>query len=112
VDGCTDQAQLTVVVQPAPEGPPSITVPNVFSPNGDGVNDGFVVLSEGIRSLRVLVYNRWGQEVGSLEGRLEPWDGRTKSGQQVPEGIYFYVLEAEAVDGTALTRNGTFTLVR
>ncbi|MBL8001176.1 MAG: gliding motility-associated C-terminal domain-containing protein [Flavobacteriales bacterium] len=112
LDGCTDQAQLTVVVQSAPEGPPSITIPNVFSPNGDGVNDGFVVLSEGIRSLRVLVYNRWGQEVGSLEGRLEPWDGRTKSGQQVPEGTYFYVLEAEAVDGTALSRSGTLTLVR
>ena len=56
--------------------------------------------------------DRWGQEVGSLEGRLEPWDGRTKSGQQVPEGTYFYVLEAEAVDGTALSRSGTLTLVR
>jgi len=83
--------------------------PNVFTPNFDGQNDLFEV-NKGNRlysCTQVYIYNRWGQLVFSSQGPNHTWDGRTFSGQEVPEGVYFYVIE---VNGA--TKNGHITLLR
>lgn len=89
--------------------------PNVFTPNGDGVNDYFdprTYLGKGLKSFKMNIYNRWGQmifETANLEGR--GWDGRFNNEPQ-PEEVYVYTLTAIFSDGQYFTRNGNLTLVR
>jgi len=68
---------------------------SVFTPNGDGINDVFRI--EGNFNLtgcvNLLIYNRWGTLVFSSSDNYATWDGRTFAGEEVPGGVYFYVLE-------------------
>ncbi len=69
-----------------------IDVPNSFSPNGDGINDQWVIpnLSE-YPGNRVEVYNRYGQIVFQSNGYGQPWDG-TRNGSPVPFATYYYII--------------------
>ncbi|PHI18117.1 hypothetical protein CEQ90_19600 [Lewinellaceae bacterium SD302] len=76
----------------------NIFIPNSFSPNGDGINDLFRVYdhceNSDIEYERLTIYDRWGGVVSKSENRSEPyWDGKTSSGQVLPEGIYIYLIE-------------------
>jgi len=68
-------------------------IPNVFSPNGDGVNDNFEVIASGTTTLLFKVFSRTGALVFQHEGSVIKWDGRTSLGKEIPDGIYYYVLE-------------------
>lgn len=68
-----------------------IPVPNVFSPNSDGFNDLFVI--PGLPAGSALhIFNRWGNEVFFSDNYLNNWDGKTSTGMNVNDGIYFYVI--------------------
>jgi gliding motility-associated-like protein len=71
----------------------SIEVQNVFSPNGDGINDAFVpYYNEGVQFYRMSIYDRWGKEV--YQGQDGTWDGTLRGdGKAVPEGVYYYVFD-------------------
>ncbi len=90
-------------------------IPNVFTPNGDGVNDYFYprqLLTRGLTSVNINVYNRWGQlvyQTTSLDGR--GWDG-TFNGQPQPEGVYVYIIDANFKDGQMEHHQGNVTLLR
>ncbi len=75
--------------------PLTVKVPNVFTPNGDGVNDLFRpeynILSFDTYQLQV--FNRAGTLIFYSDRPGMGWDGRTVSGVIAPEGSYFYVLE-------------------
>jgi len=92
-----------------------ISVPNVFTPNNDGLNDYFFpsqILSSGLVSFNMSIYNRWGQEVfqtTSVNGR--GWDGNFNSLPQ-PEGVYVYIIEATFKDGQTEHHQGNVTLLR
>ncbi|GAA4461641.1 hypothetical protein GCM10023093_06630 [Nemorincola caseinilytica] len=92
-----------------------IDIPNVFSPNGDGMNDYFFprqLLSKGLTAFKIDIYNRWGQQVFSgnaLDGR--GWDGNF-NGVAQPEGVYIYVIDAEFRDGQKENHKGNVTLLR
>jgi gliding motility-associated-like protein len=109
---CTDETSLVIVVEPAEEEPPTIIVPNVFSPNGDGRNDQLQVITTGISDLTMDIFNRWGQRVGGLSLVDQRWDGRDLSGIKVVDGTYFYALEAHGDNGTTFSRSGTITVLR
>lgn len=70
-----------------------------FSPNGDGINDYFVV--DGITSLpgkKLTIMNRWGVEVYYSSDYQNDWDGKNqKNGEDLPEDTYFYVLRVDNV---------------
>ena len=67
-------------------------IPNVFTPNGDGVNDRFPLLKDIQGETHLTVYDRWGLVVfSSFQGGQ--WDGTDRSGSVLPEGVYYYVLE-------------------
>jgi len=92
-----------------------INIPNVFTPNGDGINDFFFprsLLSRNVTRFKMEIYNRWGQlifETKSTSGR--GWDGRFNNAEQ-PQGVFIYLLEAE-IDGKHLERyTGNVTLIR
>jgi gliding motility-associated-like protein len=74
----------------------AVMIPNVFSPNGDQIND--VMTIKGIRNCEravIRIFNRWGNEVFySISPMDEPWDGLFNS-EEIIEGSYFYVLELD-----------------
>lgn len=76
----------------------TIEMPNVFSPNGDGINDCFGPVGKATRlcePTQLVVYNRWGEKLyESTESTDFPcWDGRNARGQAVLTGTYFYFLQ-------------------
>lgn len=70
-------------------------IPNVFTPNGDGVNDVFeIAMSCDPLNYSLIIFNRWGQEVFRTLRKTEFWQGNfdNNQGDQAAEGVYFYVL--------------------
>lgn len=112
VDGCNATATTTITVLAEEEGEVGIRVPNVFSPNGDGVNDVLEVFTSGITALDMAIYNRWGQLVARVERVGQVWDGRTLAGEKVPEGTYYYELNGIGVNGQRYPLRGSITLLR
>ncbi len=106
-NGCRSFASmLLTVVDCAP------TVPNVITPNGDGVNDTFTFGPIGAISGELLVYNRWGNlvHVGNPVGKA--WDGRHyKNGQPVSDGVYYYILRLTDKVGVAKEWTGYVTIL-
>ncbi|MFY0252862.1 gliding motility-associated C-terminal domain-containing protein [Chitinophaga sp. 30R24] len=89
----------------------NIYVPNLFSPNGDGVNDIEYVYGTAIAQLEFRIYNQWGQVVFSSKDQHTGWDG-TMNGRRQPVGVYVYILKATMQDGTVITKKGNITLMR
>ena len=70
-----------------------LRIPNVFTPNGDGVNDTWEIVNiEMFPAAEVRIFNRWGQQLFSSKGYAEPWDGSYR-GHFVPAGTYMYVID-------------------
>lgn len=70
----------------------SFEVPNVFTPDGDGINDQFVVRSNGVTPLAITVFDRGGSIVYRHSSPLINWDGRTAGGTRVKPGVYYYII--------------------
>ena len=97
---------------PDPGGASTIYVPNVFTPNGDRINDVLAIAATNIASLEVLIFNRWGEQVTELKRVGEVWDGRSISGNPVADGTYFYTLKARGIDGVDYDTAGHITVLR
>lgn len=83
---------------------------NVFTPNGDGLNDVFNPAPNQLLNYRISIYNRWGKEVFS-GNQSTPWDGRS-NGSPVPEGVYVYYIEGTAANGETFERSSTIMVIR
>jgi gliding motility-associated-like protein len=91
-------------------------MPNVFTPNGDGINDVLRPYNlSGVAQWRLEVWDRWGRRLFSGAWQ-EGWDGRTPEGSPASEGVYFYLLRLELLSGTGplryLERAGHVSLLR
>jgi gliding motility-associated-like protein len=76
--------------------PLRLFIPEGFSPNGDGINDTFVIggLFDLYPQNKITIIDRWGQFVFSAEPYHENWwDGKNHRGEDMPPGTYYYVLE-------------------
>lgn len=73
-------------------------IPNVFTPNGDNVNEVFTFTTNGQNYFTLKVYSRWGNLVYEKEGYSISWDGNTNSGGNCGSGVYYYVLTSDAKD--------------
>lgn len=69
-----------------------VEIPNLFTPNGDGLNDIFFL---DFPFEEVVVYNRWGEKVFVTTKNGAHWDGRTNASAEVPCGTYYYVIKTE-----------------
>ncbi|HMN05689.1 MAG TPA: gliding motility-associated C-terminal domain-containing protein [Flavobacteriales bacterium] len=95
VNGCPSTALLVVTEEDCQP-----VVPNVITPNGDGVNDAFTLGAVGAVHALVDIYNRWGQVVHQGDVLAQPWKGlHDRTGDPVPDGVYYYVLRLEDHDG-------------
>jgi gliding motility-associated-like protein len=107
--GCTDcytYGKLIVANQIA------IFIPNVFTPNGDGINDFFKFEMSGIQSAEIQIFDRWGVLIfETVNGLNTFWNG-TKNGSPCPEGVYTYVMKLVRFDGKKITRFGSVMLLR
>lgn len=76
-----------------------ITVPNIFTPNGDGNNDLFAPITDAELGgcLQMSIFNRWGQKMWESLGNATRWDGRTFAGEPAVVGTYFYVIDLNGV---------------
>jgi gliding motility-associated-like protein len=108
-NGCSSSRTLIITVVNETS---SVTVPNVFTPNGDGSNDTFLINAQNISQFDVKIYDRWGVMLSELAAPNQTWDGRTKTGTVVVNGTYYYVLDAKGVDGKQYKLNGFFMLLR
>ncbi len=85
-EGCSSSDDVFVKVLKKP------AIPNIFSPNGDGIHDRWVVEHlESYPGCTVDIYNRYGQQIYHSVGYLSPWDG-TVNGKPVPVGTYYYII--------------------
>ncbi len=84
-------------------------LPNVFSPNGDGLNDVFYVRGKGFESLSLIVFDRWGNKVFETTDKDIGWDG-TKSGKKLNSDVYVYHLEVTYYSGEVVEREGNVLL--
>ena len=99
-----------------------IAVPNVFTPNGDGTNDEFVVKFWSMQSIEIDIFNRWGKrvhhwesgDVRGFEGTWTEtvWDGRGMGGRYASPGVYYYTVVGEGRDGEKRRAKGFVHLFR
>lgn len=89
----------------------SLNIPNVFTPNGDGINDLFVLEGANVNSINVQILNRWGQVVFESNDMNISWDGKTRDNRTCPAGTYFYVIMVKN-ETRSKHFNGSVTLLR
>lgn len=115
IDGCVSKDEIKVIV----DKNRSVFIPNIFSPNDDGVNDRFVIFGdiEKIQNInRFTILDRWGGIIYEQKDFLPNdysygWDGRFK-GQDLGAGVFDYSVEVLFIDGTVEMFTGYMTLAR
>lgn len=108
-EGCVDTSQVTVEI--ILDAVSEITIPDIFTPNGDGINDQFVIQTVNIIHEELLIYNRWGQLLYSTNTSA-PWNGRTLSGDDATEGTYYFFFKGQGLDGKPYQIQSHLTLLR
>lgn len=92
----------------------NIDVPNVFTPNGNGVNENFTLMHDMFKKYDVVIVNRWGDVVEKKLGHTGVllWDGRSQNGKECVDGVYFYKITGTLWDGSTMEKDGFVTLIR
>lgn len=104
--GCADSTNECITVT----NDASISIPNVFTPNGDGKNDLFYITIIAVKELECTIYDRWGLKIKEWNTTDGSWDGRTKNGKMANSGVYYYIVKATANDGKILNEKGFLQL--
>ncbi|MCH1576130.1 MAG: choice-of-anchor L domain-containing protein [Flavobacteriales bacterium] len=105
--GCRDSAYTLV------EGPVMVYIPNAFTPNNDGINDGFQVVISDVVYFEINIFNKWGEEIFYSTDPDEFWTGNVKGGDHyAPNGLYNYRLRWKGSRTDAEEFSGTIELMR
>ena len=70
-----------------------LMVPNVFTPNGDQLNDFFEVPTDGSTVYELTIFTRTGTRIYHSRSPRIYWDGKSLEGKELPVGVYYYVIE-------------------
>jgi gliding motility-associated-like protein len=108
--GCKDSLKLYI------KQINKVSFGNVFSPNGDGINDKWEIPKDYLfPDLEIEIFDRWGARVWSAKGKkaAEGWNGRTDTGKDLPIGTYYYIVKynIQVSDGWK-PETGSVTIVR
>lgn len=101
--GCVDSTKDCVKILPNY----TLFIPNSFTPNGDGLNDVFIPLTQSVKDYRMTIYNRWGLKVFMSQQLETGWDGGAE-----PQGAFNYVIEVTTIGGEQKIYTGSVTLYR
>ena len=88
-----------------------VYIPQIFSPNGDGINDILFAYGHRFESMQLIIYNRLGERVFETTDNKIGWDGKFR-GRDAQSGVYVYYLKGKILEGGNITRKGDITLVR
>lgn len=105
---CSDIDSLTINVLNQ-EG--TMIIPNVFTPNGDSINDIFRITGFNIVDLNCSIFDRWGLLMYSWDGIKNGWNGKVKD-KYVPDGTYFYMINAKDIDNKEIKKQGYLQLFK
>ncbi len=105
---CQVHDTVTVIVD---ENCGDFFIPNVFSPNDDGLNDVVNVHGRCIYSFNLQIFDRWGEKVFETSSITEGWDG-TYRGQKMTTGVYVYKVDGVDLMGDPFKLKGNITLLR
>jgi gliding motility-associated-like protein len=86
-----------------------ISIPNVFTPNSDGINDKLIINNKNISEFNMTIVNRWGNSVFETSDINAVWDG-TSNNELCSEGVYFYIVTATATTKKEYKKQGFITL--
>jgi gliding motility-associated-like protein len=90
----------------------TLYIPSAFTPNGDGINDGFGVKAKNITDFNLRIFNRWGELVFESNKISDLWDGKYQGEAITSTDVFVYTVKAIGINGTPLPEeNGTVTLV-
>ena len=109
--GCTSKVVKPVIVADTY----AMYVPNAFSPNGDGTNDNFKAVGEGIKSFKLYVFDRWGNTLFYSDDINRGWDGtfQGRGSQQIlQEDVYVWKISVTDITNKAQALHGTVTLLK
>jgi gliding motility-associated-like protein len=109
-NGCSTTA--SVLLELIPCGNIVYTIPNVFSPNGDGTNDQYGIFSENVIRQEAVIVNRWGEVMLELNQVNQLWDGLLPNGEAAKEGVYFMKFRLLGLGGEEKQGHVFFHLVR
>jgi gliding motility-associated-like protein len=90
---------------------PEVFVPNAFTANNDGLNDGFGVVGTAINEFTIKIYNRWGEQLYESSNIDEKWIP-TYRNEDVPMGTYIYVIRYTNFENKVFQKKGTINLLR
>ncbi len=107
VTGCTATATVSIFVIVDKQ----LYIPNLFSPNNDGINDRFEIFTDAVKIFTIKIFNRWGEKVFETNDYKQGWDGYF-NGELAPSGNYIYETSITFVDGQTEKRKGSVMLVR
>ena len=110
---CRDTAFLDFCIQIDKHS--ELEVPNIFTPDGDGINDFFQVKAQSLRTFQGYIVNRWGKviyEWTNWQDMEAGWDGKHKGGSDASSGVYFYIIKAEGMDDVEYDFQGPLHLMR
>jgi gliding motility-associated-like protein len=104
-----------VSTPPTPEPLPDecyVEVSNVFTPNGDNLNDKFFVQGNCIDQVSFTIFNRWGVEIKNISSTADFWDGTLSNGSKASDGVYYYVGQIIYTNSEIVPIKGFITLAR
>jgi len=103
-DGCITILNDSVLVEFQ-----EISIPNIFTPNGDGINDIMHIEGEYITNFELMIFDRWGSQIAELNNQY--WDGKNTNGSNAADGVYFYIFTYSNIAGERVTKKGNVTLM-
>lgn len=109
--GCTQSDTIRIFVKEIICDEPYVFIPNAFSPNQDGKNDVLFVRGEVIESIKLEIFDRWGEKVFQSMSLEEGWNG-TFRGKDCQQGVYDYYLEVRCMGQQQFFKKGNVTLLR
>jgi gliding motility-associated-like protein len=106
--GCFDTTSVNISAFTLP----NIEAPNVFSPNGDNINEFFSFINvKNVAKFECVIFNRWGNIMHTMDSLNDVWNGET-DGQKAADGVYFYTFIASSNAGKTIEGQGYFHLTR
>lgn len=109
---CVDTASKTLLIDG--DSSMEIVIPNVFTPNSDGLNDFFRIsgVSEKCDEYKISIYNRWGALYYESTNPSAGWNGKNEAGENASDGVYYYIMQIKKRDKPKMEKHGSITLIR